>query len=67
LLDQRGYSYVGEDRLEHAITVRGGKRPDFYVDTRRDVRFLAEVKAFENPTALDQSSAAIGSICESGE
>jgi hypothetical protein len=61
LLDQRGYTYVDERRLQHAITVRC-KRPDFFVDTRRNVRFLAEVKAFENPTALDHATATTGSI-----
>ncbi len=62
LLDQRGYDYTDERRLEHVITIRGGKRPDFFVDARRAVRFLAEVKAFETPTALDNSTAATGSI-----
>lgn len=62
LLDQRGYTYVDERRLEHAITVRGGKRPDFFADTQRAVRFLAEVKAFETPTALDHATATTGSM-----
>src|SRR5581483_12319049 len=62
LLSQRGYSYTEEHRLEDAITVRGGKRPDFVVDTQRAVHFLAEVKAFEKPTALDQSQSKVGSM-----
>jgi hypothetical protein len=62
LLDQRGYSYIPENRLEQVVTVRGGKRPDFLVDTRFGVRFLAEVKAFEEPTALDRATTTTGAI-----
>lgn len=62
LLDQRGYSYVPENRLEQVIIIRGGKRPDFFVDTRRAVRFLVEVKAFEEPTALDRSTESTGAM-----
>jgi hypothetical protein len=62
LLDQRGYDYTDERRLEHAITIRGGKRPDFFVDTRRGVRFLAEVEGFDQPTALDAAAGSTGSI-----
>jgi DUF2934 family protein len=62
LLDQRGHAFLDERRLEQAIPIRNNKRPDFFVDTRRNVRFLAEVKAFEKPTALDQAPPSIGSI-----
>jgi hypothetical protein len=62
LLDQRGYGYVDERRLEQAVAIRGGKRPDFLVDTRRNVHFLAEVKAFEKPTALDQAPPGVGAM-----
>lgn len=52
LLDQRGYRYVTESDLESVITIRNSKRPDFWVDTGQGVRFLAEVKSFEKPTAV---------------
>lgn len=40
LLDQRRFSYLGENQLQQAITIRGDKRPDFLIDTGRGVRFV---------------------------
>ena len=62
LLDQRGYPYIPERGLDQAITIRGGKRPDFLVETGCDLRFMTEVKAFETPTALDRSTESIGAM-----
>jgi hypothetical protein len=62
LLDQRGNAYVSEDRLHEVLAIQENKRPDFYVDTGRGVRFLAEVKAFDKPTVLDESSEFVGAM-----
>jgi hypothetical protein len=62
LLEQRDYSYVPENLLQSAIKIRGDKRPDFLVDRRQGIRFLAEVKAFDKPTGLDLADESVGAI-----
>ena len=37
LLDQRGYAYITERSLDQTITIRGGKRPVFLVETGRSL------------------------------
>jgi len=62
LLEQRGYSYVLEDQLHTVVPLKANKRPDFFVDTMRGVRFLAEVKVFATPTVLDKSDEFTGAM-----
>ena len=62
LLEQRGYSFALEDDLHKVLSLKKNRRPDFLVDTGHGVRFLAEVKAFETPTVLDESTEFTGAI-----
>lgn len=55
LLEQRGYEYYPEDRLDEKIKVLN-KRPDFYVETRKHGTFLVEIKSFKRPGPLPASS-----------
>jgi hypothetical protein len=55
-------AYITERSLDQVITIRGGKRPDFLVETGRSLRFMTEVKAFETPTVLDRSVESIGAM-----
>jgi len=46
LLEQRGFSFWPEERLEEVLEVKQ-TRPDFFVKTALGTKFLVEVNAFE--------------------
>jgi hypothetical protein len=53
LLDQRGFRYWQEDEIGQVLTLQG-TRPDFLVETPVPIRFLLELKSFEQDTLLDR-------------
>jgi len=53
LLNQRRFRYWREAEIGQIVTLHD-KRPDFLVETPVPIRFLLELKSFEQDTALDQ-------------
>ena len=53
LLNQRRFGYWREAEIGEILALHD-KRPDFLVETPVPIRFLLELKSFEQDTALDQ-------------
>ena len=52
-MNQRRFGYWREAEIGEILALHG-KRPDFLVETPVPIRFLLELKSFEQDTALDQ-------------
>jgi len=61
LLGQRGYRFYAENELDDVITVREGKRPDFFVEAGAN-GLLAEVKVLVAPGPLDREGNRVFSL-----